>query len=70
MSIKHTTQLLNTVCGVIGLPVDCFVEDDMLCIVSSNEDWRIVIGVFGKTDPESTFFMSDVESSFLTSISK
>ncbi len=69
--LQHTTKLLvNTVCGVMGLPFDCFVEDDMLCIVSGNDDWRMVIGVFGKTDPEEEFFMSDLESEFITNITK
>ena len=54
----------------MGLPVDCFVKDDMLCIVSGNDDWRMVIGVFGKTDPKEEFFMSDLESEFITNITK
>ena len=67
IQLQHTTKLLvNTLCSVMGLPVDCFVENDMLCIVSSNDDWRMVIGVFGKTDPEEEFFMSDLESEFIT----
>ena len=69
--LQHTTKLLvNTVCGVMGLPFDCFVEDDMLCIVSGNDDWRMVFGVFGKSEPDQEFFMSDIESEFLTNITK
>ena len=71
IQLQHTTKLLiNTLCGVMGLPFDCFVDGEMLCIVSGNDDWRMVIGVFGKANPKEEFFMSDIESEFLTNITK
>ena len=71
IQLQHTTKLLiNTLCSVMGLPFDCFVEGEMLCIVSGNDDWRIVIAVFGKVDPDEEFFLNSQESEFITNITK
>ena len=71
IQLPQTTKLLiQTLCNTTGLPIDCFVDGEMLCIVTGNDDWRMVIGIFGKADPKEEFFMSNLESEFITNITK
>ncbi len=73
MSVQtlHTTKkLIQTFCNFTGLPVDCFVEGEMFCAVLGNDDYRILISVFGESEPEQEFFLSDRENEFIGNITK
>ena len=68
-SLSEVEKVVQLLLSSAGFQVDCFLEKDMLCAVSSKGNTRILIGFFEDSE-EHEFFLNDEESEFVTNITR